>query len=55
MSKLSQEIENWLLKKVREENKELTLSDILTDNFMFGGSYVIDLIEQYYIEKISNG
>jgi hypothetical protein len=46
-------IENWLLKKAREVENETDLQDLYTKKFMFGGSWVMDLLEEYAKEQVN--
>lgn len=44
--------EEWLYKKAKEVDSELELQDLYTSNFMFGGSWVMDLLEEYHKEQL---
>lgn len=44
--------EEWLYKKAKEVDSELELQDLYTSKFMFGGSWVMDLLEEYHKEQL---
>lgn len=41
------DVEQWLLKKVREVEPETELQDLYTSKFTFGGRWVMDLLGEY--------
>ena len=44
--------EEWLYKKAKEVDSELELQDLYTSKFMFGGAWVMDLLEEYHKEQL---
>jgi hypothetical protein len=40
-------VEQWLFEKAREDDKDVQLSHLYTAEFMFGGRWVMDLLEEY--------
>ena len=45
--------EEWLYKKAKEVDSEIELQDLYTSKFMFGGSWVMDLLEEYHKEQLT--
>ena len=47
-------MEEWLLKEARVENPDTELQDLYTSKMMFGGRWVMDLIEKYAQQQVND-
>ena len=45
--------EAWLYNKAKEADNEIELQDLYTIKFMFGGSWVMDLLEEYHKHQLT--
>jgi hypothetical protein len=45
--------EEWLYKKAKEFDSEIELEHLYTSKFMFGGSWVMELLEEYHKEQLN--